>query len=158
MSLIQSYETGDRAATENRTNRNRINVATLECLIDRTLRRLTLVIRVTHSKITLFSFRKRATCTPCPFCLASCPPGPRKPAAVTIPAHFRTLFPSLPFLLQFSFRRVLRHPPVQSPREKPVHLRPEKFFSSASICETSPASTPRVNFTRHICSHRLKDR
>lgn len=157
-SICHLTQSQDRMATQNCTNRNRINVTTLECPIDRALRRLTLIIRVTHSKITLFSFRKRATCTPCPFCLASCPPGPRKPAAVTIPAHFRTLFPSLLLLLQLSFRCILRHPRVFSEARKvrPL-LRPEKFSSSASICESSPASTPRINFTRYICSYSLKD-
>lgn len=44
----------------------------------------------TWHKITLFPFRKRETCPRpnLPLCLASCPPGPRKPAAVTIPARF----------------------------------------------------------------------
>lgn len=129
---------------ETHASRNRINIAAME---RRTSRRLTLVIRVTHGKITLFPFRKEATCAfspsppPSPFCLASCPPGPRKPAAVTIPAHFPTLpppplsfsllfFRSLPSVAFCSTRELSRPP---NPCPEPVHLQSEKFFSSVSI-------------------------
>lgn len=163
--------TEDRAAaaTRNRANRNRVNVATIERPTGWTLRRLTLVIRVTHGKITLFPFRKRATCTPRPFRLASCrPPGPRKPACRNNSCPLSgTPFPSLFFFLQLPFRCILQHPRsflFVSPKsaracEEPVHLRPEKFFSFASVCESSRTSAPRVNFTHGIFAHTdIKDR
>lgn len=144
-------------ATRNRANRNRINIATIECPTGQTLRGLILIIRVTHGKITLFSFRKRATYTPCPFCLASCPPGPRKLAAVTIP-----------FLLSYS----LSVSSLSSSVFLPLHSAASFFLSlkparSLSTCDpknfslphpfakSSPCVYTASKFhTAYICSHR----